>query len=310
MMETECRCCTNDRFYSNEVHIAQKSSESWIIENNSPETCQMCSKNGSMALKKRAKQRIIKNQCCLRRHRPNGPIKEAFTDEDIKRTQPHSNVGSISSNRIADIIKNASIEGSEMQSDSSENSINSSIKVNQTRRKRQVIESDSDDLSPQLSGQSSCNNHNSSTSNQPSELCKSTDASNQLSFNITPKGILLHEPPRQVSQTDGNATDISLANCNANFTLTEHTLSPIIGQRRAQKLLKYHTGCTSFNSRYHVYYRPSTRVLAKLTGREKTCDLTSSSCSDSDSDVFEMFGRYGVIHSVLEKSNDSFNLDL
>ncbi|XP_034488331.1 uncharacterized protein LOC117792353 [Drosophila innubila] len=311
LMENECTCCSIERLCSNVVHIAKSSTESWIVQNtsssNSSETCRVSSTNHSLALKKRTQQKIIKSQCCLRRHRRN---------ENMKQTKTYSNEP-----------KDTKSPTNEIQSDSSENSSDCSIKLKRTKEKMQTIESvsdNSDDL------QSNCKNLNSTFSNQSCKLdtlkdqsedtdshtmvssptdYKSPTAPQRSSFNITKKGILLHEPPRQASASEDQDKNISLENSNANFTLTEQALTPIIGQRRARKLLKYHTGSNSFNSRYHVYYRPSAKLLTKLTDTDKSRELSSSSCSDTDSDVFEMLGRYGVVHSVLEKGNDSFKLD-
>lgn len=118
-------------------------------------------------------------------------------------------------------------------------------------------------------------------------------------FTITRRGILLHKPPRPSTSADKDQ-DNSSSNCNANFTLTEDYLSPIIGQRSARNFLRYYRGSNSFNSRCHVYYRPSPKLLAKISETAKTFDLTSSSSSESDDDVFEMLARYGAIHTVFE----------
>ncbi|KAL7728265.1 hypothetical protein ACLKA6_007371 [Drosophila palustris] len=229
-------------------------------------------------------------------------INSRLEDTDPKATTP-------------DIIIN------DIQSDSSKSSSDFSKKLKRVR-KMQILNSDSDnsdDLPLQPTEHSVCNNnqnHNSTTSyyscepcsinisseehDSPTRVsstidCSSTVASQRSSFNITREGILLHAPKDQVQN-----------NSSSNFTLTEQVLSPIIGQGRARKLLKYHMGRRSFDSRYHIYYRPSTKMLAKLTDKtEETLALTSSSCSDTDSDIFEMLGRYGVVHPVLEKCKET-----
>jgi len=119
--------------------------------------------------------------------------------------------------------------------------------------------------------------------------CKPLVSSQRLPFSITRKGILMHKPPRPSTSADEDQ-DNSSSNFNSNFTLTEHNLSPITGQRRARKFLKYYMGSNSFNSRCHVYYRPSPKLLAEISG-------------ECDDEVFKMLARYGVIHTL----HDYFN---
>ncbi|TDG49963.1 hypothetical protein AWZ03_003473 [Drosophila navojoa] len=108
----------------------------------------------------------------------------------------------------------------------------------------------------------------------------------------TKKGYLLYRPADR-SQ-----------NCNSgNFTLTEHTLVPIIGQNKARKFLKYYTGARSFDNRYSVYYRPTVKMANALSAGAKSVGYMSSSSSGSDSDIFDRLHRYGDVY--LEKNNDS-----
>ncbi|KRG02157.1 uncharacterized protein Dmoj_GI10559, isoform B [Drosophila mojavensis] len=107
----------------------------------------------------------------------------------------------------------------------------------------------------------------------------------------TKKGYLLYRPADR-SQS-----------CSGNFTLTEHTLVPIIGQNKARKFLKYYTGARSFDNRYSVYYRPTEKMANALSAGAKSVDYMSSSSSGSDSDIFDRLHRYGDVY--LEKNNDS-----
>lgn len=108
----------------------------------------------------------------------------------------------------------------------------------------------------------------------------------------TKKGYLLYRPADR-SQS-----------CNSGiFTLTEHTLVPIIGQNKARKFLKYYTGARNFDNRYSVYYRPTEKMANALSAGAKSVDYQSSSGSGSDSDVFDRLHRYGDVY--LDKNNDS-----
>ncbi|EDV94501.1 uncharacterized protein LOC6567306 [Drosophila grimshawi] len=118
---------------------------------------------------------------------------------------------------------------------------------------------------------------------------------------LTNKGILLYAPGSDQSQSQQSFSSNSSV---GNFTLTEHALNPIIGQRRALKFIKYHMGHRSFDSRYSVYYRPSAKLAALLQTDAKSLDLQSSSSSGSDDDIFERVQRYGDVYTVLEKCND------
>ncbi|KAH8406969.1 hypothetical protein KR222_002133, partial [Zaprionus bogoriensis] len=120
-------------------------------------------------------------------------------------------------------------------------------------------------------------------------------------FTLTKKGILLYAPPQPIAAGDQTQ---SINSSQANFTLTEHSLSPIIGQRRARKYLKHHIGSRSFDSRYSVYYRPTPKIASFLSADDKSVDLDSSSSSGSDADIFEQIHRYGIVYTVLEKVNE------
>ncbi|XP_060650210.1 uncharacterized protein LOC132787285 [Drosophila nasuta] len=116
------------------------------------------------------------------------------------------------------------------------------------------------------------------------------DSVPQTAFVITEKGILLHKPSSVGSETDMKSSE----NGYDKFVLTANILSPFIGRRKASRFMKYHIGTCTYDSRLHIYYRPSAKILANLKGTTILGDLDSSSCSESD-DVFEMFGRYGSI---------------
>ncbi|XP_034115527.2 uncharacterized protein LOC117575432 [Drosophila albomicans] len=116
------------------------------------------------------------------------------------------------------------------------------------------------------------------------------DSEPQTAFVVTEKGILLHKPSSVGSETDMNSSE----NGYDKFVLTANILSPFIGRRKASRFMKYHIGTCTYDSRLHIYYRPSAKILANLKGTTILGDLDSSSCSESD-DVFEMFGRYGSI---------------
>ncbi|XP_068153688.1 uncharacterized protein cal1 [Drosophila tropicalis] len=104
---------------------------------------------------------------------------------------------------------------------------------------------------------------------------------------LTNKGILLH---------DANSD-------SGHFTLTESSLSKIIGQRRATQFLKFHVGSRSFDGGQSVYYRPTPKLAAALSAGDYLSHLNTSSSSSSDDDIFDRIKRYGEVYSVLEKPN-------
>lgn len=102
------------------------------------------------------------------------------------------------------------------------------------------------------------------------------------------KGILIYSPynpnlaPAQNITSDGY------------FTITREHLSHVIGEKQADKFLKYYIGRKRFNSNSSIYYRPPT------IGAHSD---NMSSSSDSD-DVLENLGQYGDLYESLNKSKD------
>lgn len=122
--------------------------------------------------------------------------------------------------------------------------------------------------------------------------CETAAAVAKPTIKLTKKGYLLYAPSNRQQ------------NCNSsNFTLTEDSLSPIIGLSKARKFLKYYTGSRSFDKRYSVYYRPTAKMADVLSARAKSVDYQSSSSSGSESDIFDRIHRYGDVY--LEKNIES-----
>ncbi|KAH8311554.1 hypothetical protein KR044_006889 [Drosophila immigrans] len=121
-----------------------------------------------------------------------------------------------------------------------------------------------------------------------------SDVEQSAPFVITAKGILLHKPSGADLCHDSKSS-------NAKFVLSEEVMRPIIGRRKAIRFMKYHTCGCSYDSRLHIYYRPSAEILAKLRSSAVSGDLNSSSCSESSDDIFEMLGRYGSITATSAK---------
>ncbi|EDW67756.1 uncharacterized protein cal1 [Drosophila virilis] len=146
----------------------------------------------------------------------------------------------------------------------------------------------------QKDGDADCTVVTSTTSCEPpATVTKTAAVAPRPNIKLTKKGILLYAP-----------ADRAQSCSSSNFTLTEHSLSPIIGQRKASKFFKYHVGSRSFDSRYSIYYRPTAKMKARLCSDDKSLDYESSSSSSSDDDIFDRVRRYGEVYSVLEKSNE------
>ncbi|KAH8310658.1 hypothetical protein KR044_002401 [Drosophila immigrans] len=125
--------------------------------------------------------------------------------------------------------------------------------------------------------------------------CESVAAAERPQLKISKKGVLLYEP--QQAESSGQNHSV---NSSQNFTLSERTLSPIIGKRRARKFFKYYTGKCSFDSNYYVYYCPPGKLLAAIKNDSKSLDLDSSSSSSCDDDL-EIVASLGVIHTEVDK---------
>lgn len=142
----------------------------------------------------------------------------------------------------------------------------------------------------QTDGDADCTVVTSTTNCEPpATVTKTAAVAPRPNIKLTKKGILLYAP-----------ADRAQSCSSSNFTLTEHSLSPIIGQRKASKFLKYHVGSRSFDSRYSIYYRPTAKMTAMLCSDAKSVDYESSSSSSSDDDIFDRVQRYGEVYSVLE----------
>lgn len=96
------------------------------------------------------------------------------------------------------------------------------------------------------------------------------------------KGILIYTP-----HNSSLAPDHSLSKDGGFFNITLEHLSTIIGQKPAEKFLKYYIGRRRFNSKSTVYFRPP------ATGVQ---DTSEDSTSDSDDDDLEFIGRYGDLY--------------
>ena len=100
------------------------------------------------------------------------------------------------------------------------------------------------------------------------------------------KGILIYSPHNH---------NFSLAQSIASdgyFTITKEHLSSVIGEKAAEKFLKYYIGRKRFNSNSTIYYRPP---MIKAT------NTNISSSSDSD-DELDSLGQYGDLYESLNKS--------
>ncbi|XP_062122480.1 uncharacterized protein LOC133836168 isoform X2 [Drosophila sulfurigaster albostrigata] len=127
-------------------------------------------------------------------------------------------------------------------------------------------------------------------------------AAKRPQLKISKKGVLLYEPQNMVENSHSESTISNKS--TANFTLSEHTLSPIIGKHKARKFFKYYTGSCSFDSRCYVYYCPPKKLLNALNTDSKSLDvdLDSSGSSSCDDDL-EILAGLGVIYTEIDKGN-------
>ncbi|XP_034115040.1 uncharacterized protein LOC117575062 isoform X1 [Drosophila albomicans] len=127
-------------------------------------------------------------------------------------------------------------------------------------------------------------------------------AAKRPQLKISKKGVLLYEPQNTVENSHSESTISNKS--TANFTLSEHTLSPIIGKHKARKFFKYYTGSCSFDSRCYVYYCPPKKLLNALNTDSKSLDLDlDSSGSSSCDDDLEILAGLGVIYTEIDKGN-------
>ncbi|KAH8414345.1 hypothetical protein KR215_003579, partial [Drosophila sulfurigaster] len=127
-------------------------------------------------------------------------------------------------------------------------------------------------------------------------------AAKRPQLKISKKGVLLYEPQNTVENS--RSESIISNKSTANFTLSEHTLSPIIGKQKARKFFKYYTGSCSFDSRCYVYYCPPDKLLNALNTDSKSLDLDlDSSGSSSCDDDLEILAGLGVIYTEIDKGN-------
>ncbi|KAM7360111.1 chromosome alignment defect 1 [Cochliomyia hominivorax] len=102
------------------------------------------------------------------------------------------------------------------------------------------------------------------------------------------KGIIIYAPDNRSMAPAHSFTN------DGYFTITKEHLSSIIGEKAAERFLKYYIGRKRFNSNSTVYFKPPTTKSSN--------SKNASICSDSDDDL-ESLGQYGDLYESLNKTS-------
>ncbi|KAI8117414.1 hypothetical protein FF38_01311 [Lucilia cuprina] len=116
------------------------------------------------------------------------------------------------------------------------------------------------------------------------ENSQQEDVTLNTNHQMTHKGILIYAPHNRSMAPAHSFTS------DGYFTITKEHLSGVIGEKPAEKFLKYYIGRKRFNSNSTIYFRPPT--AASLSGNN------ISSSSDSDDDL-DNLGQYGDLYESL-----------
>ncbi|XP_065372299.1 uncharacterized protein cal1 [Calliphora vicina] len=169
--------------------------------------------------------------------------------------------------------------------------INSTLTTTETQTKEIIpeVEMSSDELSD-------CTLVTSTTNIEPPPLIEMQpkledsqpqDATLNSNYPRTQKGILIYAPQNRSMVPAHSFTN------DGYFTITKEHLSSVIGEKPAEKFLKYYIGRKRFNRNSTIYFRPP-------AGRSLDSNNMSSS-SDSDDDL-DSLGQYGDLYESLNKS--------
>ncbi|XP_075148174.1 chromosome alignment defect 1 [Haematobia irritans] len=199
-------------------------------------------------------------------------------DEKIDITKPAKKETESLTNNNSKITSTTTMSSSPEMSKSSK-----SITKSQRRRQRIItIESSDEDDDIDCTVVSSTTMHL-----EPEEADLDTKASHSISSSSKlnlgcSKGILIYAP-----QNSSMAPSQSFSKDDGFFHITLEHLSKIIGQKPAEKFLKYYIGPRRFKSNSTIYYRPP------ALGVQATSD---ASTSDSDEDIFDYVNRCGDLY--------------